>query len=46
MTQVLSDRGLQRKVVTAAVAARERFPQEAGIEMGFEEGQELGDTGE
>lgn len=46
VTQALSDRDLQRKVVTAAEAARERCPQEAGTEMGFESGQEFGETGE
>lgn len=43
---MLSDRGLQRKVVMAAEAAGEHFPREAGTEMGFESGQELGETGE
>lgn len=41
MTQVLSDREPQRKVLTAAEAAGERFPQEVGIETAFEEWQEL-----
>lgn len=47
VTQVLSDRGPQKKGLTAAEAARERFPQEVEIEMlemRFEEWQEFGET--
>lgn len=46
MTQVLNDRGPRRKVLTAADAVRERFPQEVGTEMGFEEWQALKATRE